>query len=310
MEGGRGREDGLCAGAGVAAPDAADVQARTDAGTLQGGVSLLALDLVDVQECLVLVHVEGSAGEHGAVLGGKLDDIVIEAGNGDAAVGIVEAGDHRAEGVARVGDRAAVMAGMQVLVGAGDGDFQVGEATHAAVDGRDLLGDHRGVGDEDDIGLQEVLMLLRPGGEGGASDFFLTLEDELHVMPQQALLEQVLEGLQVHEQLTFIVVRATGVDGLFAGGRILGEDGLEGAGAPLVERLRRLDVVVSIDEHRLLGTGHGLGAEDDGVAGGLIDGGLVGSGGSKQFRQPAGAAVHVGLVFGFCADGGDAQEGE
>ena len=153
-------------------------------------------------------------------------------------------------------------------------------------------------------------MFLRPGCEGGASHLFFSLEDELHVMLQQALLEQVLEGLQVHEQLAFIVVSTAGVDGLFAGGRVLGEDRLEGTGAPLVQRLRRLDVVVSVDEHRLLGAGHGLGAEDDGVAGGLIDGGLVGPGGGKQFRQPAGAAVHVGLVFGFCADGGDAQEGE
>ena len=153
-------------------------------------------------------------------------------------------------------------------------------------------------------------MFLRPGGEGGASHLFFSLEDELHVMLQQALLEQVLEGLQVHEQLTFIVVRAAGVDGLFAGGRVLGEDGLEGAGAPLVERLRRLDVVVAVDEHRLLGAGHGLGAEDDGVAGGLIDGGLVGPGGGEELRQPACAAIHIGLILRLGADGGDTQEGE
>ena len=307
---GRGRQDGLRALARVAAPDAAYVQARADADALQGGVTLFTLDFVDVQESLVLVHVEGGAGQHGAVLGGELHDVVVEAGDGDAAVGVVQAGDHRAERVDRVRHRAAVVAGVEVLVRAGDGHFQIGEAAHAAVDGRDLLGDHRGVGHEDDIGLQEFLVLLRPGGQRRTAHFLFALEDELHVMPQETLLEQELEGLQVHEQLALVVVRAAGVDGFLPGGRVLGEDRLERIGAPLLQRLRRLHVVVAVHEHRLRGAGHGLDAVDDGVALGLVHGSLVGAGRDKQFRQAAGAAVHVGLVFRLRADGGDAQQGE
>ena len=153
-------------------------------------------------------------------------------------------------------------------------------------------------------------MGLRPGGEGRAADFFLSFEEEFHVVPEKSVPEEVFESLQVHEQLAFIVVGATGVDGFFAGGGILGDDRLEGARTPFFERLRRLDVVVSIDKDGFLRSGNGLFAEDDRVSCGFMDGGAVGSGGEEEFRQPAGAAVHVGLVFGPGADGRDAQEGK
>ena len=153
-------------------------------------------------------------------------------------------------------------------------------------------------------------MLFRPGGEGRAAHFLFALEDELHVVPEESLLEQELESLQVHEQLALVVVRAAGVDRFLPGGRVLGEDRLERIRAPLLQRLRRLHVVVAVHEHRLRGAGHGLDAVDDGVARGLVHGGLVGAGREEEFRQAAGAAVHVGLVFRFRADGGDAQERE
>ena len=153
-------------------------------------------------------------------------------------------------------------------------------------------------------------MLFRPGGQRGASHLFFPLEDELHVVAQETFRQHVLEGLQVHEQLSLVVVGATGVDGGLPGDGVLGEHGLERIRPPLVQRLRRLHVIVSIHEDRLLRPGDDLGAEDDRIALRLVDAGLVGAGGEEKFRQPAGAAVHVGLVFGLRADGRDAQEGE
>ena len=159
--------------------------------------------------------------------------------------------------------------------------------------------------------FSEIIVVSEtPGGEGGTAHFLFTLEDDFHVMPEEPLLVQEPESLQVHEQLALVVVRATGVDRFLPGGRVLGEDRLERVRTPLVQRLRRLHVVVAVHENRLRGAGHGLATEDDGISRGLIDGGLVGAGREEEFRQAAGAAVHVGLVFRLRADGGDAQQGE
>ena len=80
------RKDGLGAFPGVAAPDAADVEAGTDAGALEGGIAFLAAERPDVQEFLVFLLVIGGAGEHPAVGTGELHDIVVEARHGDLSV--------------------------------------------------------------------------------------------------------------------------------------------------------------------------------------------------------------------------------
>ena len=81
-------QDGLGALTGVAAPDAADIKRRTDSGTLQSGITLLTLDLVNVQELLVLINVKWGAGQHLALIGRKFNNFVIEAGNRYATVSI------------------------------------------------------------------------------------------------------------------------------------------------------------------------------------------------------------------------------
>ena len=299
-----GREHGLGARAGVAAPDAADVQARADSGALEGGVSLLAAHLADIQKLLVFLHVKGRPGEHLAVRAGELGDLVVESGHGHAPVGVYQRGDHLAEHLDGVRHGAAVVSGMQVLVGPGHLDFQVAQATHAAVDGGDLVADHRGVADQADVRFQELAVGLDPGRQRGAADLLLALEEELDVVGELAAAHEVFEGLDVHEQLALVVVGSAAPDGFVVHLRV------EGIVIPLVQRLHRLDVVVAIDQH-----GAGLGiddllAEDDRMAGGLADAGFVGARFQQQVGEGLGAEIHVGLVLGPGADGGDAQEGE
>ena len=140
-----GRQDCLCAFAGVAAPDAAHIQAWPDAGALQGAVSFFALNLFDIKEFLVFFKVEGSACKLGPVGLGELHYLVVETGHSHASVGIVKRCYHLAERGYGVGHGAAVMPGMQVLVGAGHLYFQITQAAHSAVDGRHLVRYHSGV---------------------------------------------------------------------------------------------------------------------------------------------------------------------
>ena len=121
-------------------------------------------------------------------------------------------------------------------------------------------------------------------------------------MGELAAAHQIFKGLYVHEQLALVVVGPAAPDGAVMDLRI------KGVVVPLVQRLHRLDVVVAVDQH---GTGfrvNDLLAEDDRMAGGLADAGLVGARFEQQVGEGLGAKIHVGLVFGLGADGGDAQE--
>ena len=67
---------------------------------------------------------------------------------------------------------------------------------------------------------------------------------------------------------------------------------------------------MSVDQHGAGFRVDDLLAEDDRVAGGLADAGFVGARLEQQVGEGLGAEIHVGLVFGPGADGGDAQERE
>ena len=245
----------------------------------------------------------------GTVFGRKFHHVVVETGDGDAAVGIVERSDEGAELVDGIGHRAAVMAGMEVLVGPRHLHFQVGQTAHAAIDGRHLFAYHGGVGDQHHIGLQEILVGLDPGGQGAAANLFLAFEDELDIVPELAGAQQEFEGLDVHEQLALVVVGATAVDSLLTGGWILRYHGLEGVRAPFLQRLRGLYVVMAVYQYRLFGT-KVLVTVNYGVTGRFIHPGIIGPGFFQEFRKPLGASVHIGLVLGFGAHGRDTQKGK
>ena len=100
----------------------------------------------------------------------------------------------------------------------------------------------------------------------------------------------VLKSLEVHEGLSLVVVCAAGVDGPVT------DLGFERIGVPEIERIDRHHIVVAVNQDGRCFRIVFLLGEDDRVAGGLIDGGAVGTGLFQQFDQPFGAAVHVGAV--------------
>ena len=192
------------------------------------------------------------------------------------------------------------MARVQVLVRACDLDFHVADAAHAAIDGRNLLVEHRSVRDQDDVAGKQALVRLDPFREGGGAHLFLTFKNEFDVVPELPGAHQILKSLDMHERLALVVVCPAGVDGAVTDLR------LEGVRLPEFQRIDGHDVVVAIDQDRRRFGIEFLFPEYNRVPGGLIDG----AGLFQQFDQPFGATVHVRLVGGFRTDGRNAEQRE
>ena len=152
--------------------------------------------------------------------------------------------DDLAEGEEGVGGGAAVHAGVEVGAGAADFDLGVDHAAQADAEGGDAGGEHFGVGDEGDVGLELVGVLADEGGDAFAADFFFALEDDADVDGELAFVrgEEGFKGFDVHPDLALVVDGAAGVEIAVALG------GLERGRDPLVERLGGLDVVVAVEE--------------------------------------------------------------
>ena len=133
--GGLGGDDGFGAGALVAAGQAVDVAGGAGPAAFECGVAGLAEEGRGGRGPACRPLVEGELGRVLALGGGEGYDVVVEAGDGDAAVVVVERGEDSGEDVGGVGDGAAVDAGVEVVGGAGDGEFHVDQAADAVGDG-------------------------------------------------------------------------------------------------------------------------------------------------------------------------------
>ena len=199
---------------------------------------------------------------------------------------------------------------MEIFVRSGYRDFHIAQAAHAAVDGRHLVGDHRGIRNQDDIGREFLFVRGHPSRQRGASDFFFAFEDKLHIVTEFPFAQQVFEGFDVHEQLALVVVGAAAPDGVFSRGGIRTDDRLERVRAPFLQRLSRLHVVMAIDQYRTGFRIHRLRAKDHWVARCGADFGHVGPRLQQQGLQPLCAGVHIIFMFRFGAYRWDPQQGK
>ncbi len=191
---------------------------------------------------------------------------------------------------------------MQVRLRAAHVDLEIGQATQAVADRRHVAIEHRRVADDDDVGLEQVLVGLDEVVEVGAAHLFLAFEDDLDVHRQRAGLRQVrFDGLHVHEDLALVVDRAARVELAVA------HRGFERRRRPELQRIDRLHVVVAVEEDG----GRASGAEPFGVdhrmPGRLDETGAVHADAGEFGGRPLGAAPHVGGVF---RQGRDAGNGE
>ena len=110
-------EHGLGPGPGIAAEDAVDVAGRPGPLPLERRVAGLAVERRHAEVGLELGLGERQLGELGPLPVLQRPDGVVEAGDLDPAVGALEAGQDRRQGIERVGDGAAEGPRVEVAVG-------------------------------------------------------------------------------------------------------------------------------------------------------------------------------------------------
>ena len=147
-------------------------------------------------------------------------------------------------------------------------------------------------------------MRLDPGRKIRTSDFFLAFEKELHVAVQLTARNEVLEGLDVHEELSLVIVRSSAPDGSVVDFR------LKRVAVPLLQRLHRLNVVVSVHQHRIcLGINDFL-PEDHRMSHSLAYACFIGTGLDEQVRQGFCTKIHICLMLFPGTDGRNSQDAE
>ena len=136
------------------------------------------------------------------------------------------------------------------------------------------------------------------------ADLFFSLDHELDVARQLAGRNHRLQRFDVHERLSLVVVGPAPPDASVAQNR------LERIGLPLVERIDRHHVVVTVHEHGRRSRIDDLLAVNDRITVGRHYLGAVGAGGKKRVAQMLGATDHIAPMRAVGADRRDAQQRE
>jgi len=190
------------------------------------------------------------------------------------------------------------------VIGPGELNLQVSQATETIDDRRNALGDEACVRDKRHVRAQQLSMVPDERLEARAPALLLALKDALQVDGRRALrLGPGLHRLDVGVELS-LVVRCPPCEDVVADDRRL-----EGRALPEFQRIRGLDIVVTVDQDRGSGwVGPGQLCEDDRMAGGEHHLRPLESGFFQSVPKPVGCRPNVVLVPGLRADAGDAQE--
>ena len=198
----------------------------------------------------VLLFVEGKAAPCGKLLGAGSDNLVKEAGNENVAVLVLEFRNDVREGKERIGRRAAVHAGMKIGFCAAHFDLGVDHAAQADAKRRKSGSKELGVANQRKVGFQVGRLRSNVVRNSLPSHLFLAFEKNPDVEGQRVVCgHERLERLHLRDHLALVVDRTAGVEVSIA------LCGLEGRREPLVERVGRLNIVVTVDEHGRLAGG-------------------------------------------------------
>ena len=288
----------------IAAPDAAYIERRTATVALQRAVSFFAEKGVYADSLFVFLLVERDVRYHFTFRLRHFFHIVVEAGNGDASVGIRHLAYHSAKHIDGVGHRTAEMSGVQVAVRTGHLYLPVGKSAQAGSQRGKVCTQHAGVGHEDYVGFQQFFVFPAEAFEAGRANLFLSFEDELDVMSQQVILYQIFKSLYLDEGLSFVIVRTARPDVAVA------YFGLEGIAFPEFQRFGGHYVVVCVYQYGFGFRVYNLLSEYDGIASRRHYQCFVCTGGEQQLRPAFGTRQHVVVVFGFGTDAGDTDKTE
>jgi hypothetical protein len=307
-----GRDDRLVAGAGVAAPHAVHLGRRAGADALQRAEPLLAGG--GRGRCRAgepLLFVEGHPRHELAFPVAERTHLVVEAGQGDPTLLVVERREQRGHRVQGVGDAAAERSRVQVHRRPAQRELDAGQAPHGHHGTGQVARGHAGVADDDDVAGEPLLAFLQQGGEVRGAGLLLALDQQLDrdgggLAPHGGKVGADAE--QVEGDVALVVDRAAGVQ--LGAVRALDDGRLEGRVHPKFGRVDRLHVVVPVDEgDRRVRVGAGPLGEDSRRARRLPD--LHGREADTLQRagQPGRAGDDVAGVRGVGGDRRDAQPG-
>ena len=182
-------------------------------------------------------------------VGWQILHAVIEAGDRDAAVVVMKAAENAGQHPDRILRSPAEDAGMQIAVGGLDPHLIVHQPAQRRGDGRRISVPHAGVADQGEIGLEVVLVRFKKRNEILRSDFFFALDDDGHVDRQRAGHGfPGPAGLDEGHQLALVVLGAARDDDLSPVGMV-GDGRLEWRTVPKTERIDRLHVIVTVEQH-------------------------------------------------------------
>ena len=134
---------------------------------------------------------------------------------------------------------------MKVALRAPGSQFERRDAAHPERDGRQAGIVDRSIGSDNEVGLQPVAVLAHEIGNVGAADFLLALQQENDVARQFAMHREMrLDGQDLGEVLALVVADAARIDPAIA------DRGLEGRADPGVQRVRWLNVIMPVEQHR------------------------------------------------------------
>ena len=220
------------------------------------------------------------------------------------AAAIFHLRDHLGEHERRVGQRAAKRARMEVGAAAAEIDLKVNEAAQAVADRRYAAREHPRIRDDDDVRGEIGSMAANEVVEVDAADLLFSLENELHVHRQPAVLLQVrFDCLQMHEDLAFVVGRAASVDFAVAHGP------LKRRRLPKVERIHRLHIVMAVEENGRCARCAEPVAVHNRIAWRIDQPDILKAHPPHLVGTPFGAPLHIRRVLGQRADAWNREEG-
>ena len=284
------RDNGLCTLLGVATPNAIHIERWADTRAFNGGVASLALNIVNIKGLLVLFEREWCLVERLALLGSQFAHLVVEVRNGDVTVLINERCHKASQDVGRVRHSTSKQPRMEVFVRSYDLHLHIGQTAQSAGYRWRIERNHRGIRHEDNIRLQLLLVLLAEAVERRRANLLLALKHKLDIAREGVGGAHRLERLDVHKRLTFVVISTTRVDAVVDDGR------LERLSSPLLTRIYRHNIVVTIDQYGLgIGRDNLLGI-DYRIALGRDNLGGVGSCFCECHSEMLGTLNHILLV--------------
>src|SRR5258708_9817074 len=192
---------------------------------------------------------------------------------------------------------------MKVAGGAGDFALVVIESAQAVRDGRRVLRQHGCVGNNEAVGLQFFLVLLHVLPKADAAGFFCSFDQDFPVDGKLAVyFLQRFERLQMEVHLAFVVGGAAAEEISIADG------GFERGRSPKLERLGRLDVIVSIKKNRGLARCFERFGIDERMEICRDDLNRFEACSGEMVRHPASGPLDIRLVFALGADTGNAEK--